>query len=79
MKWRKYKYKVADSCVISAHAIAGELQLPFIKVSAPEIVSGVSGDSEKKLRELFEQAVENSPCVLFIDEIDCITQVLFLN
>ena len=56
-----------------AHAIAGELQLPFIKISAPEIVSGVSGDSEKKLRELFEQAVENAPCVLFIDEIDCIT------
>ena len=56
-----------------AHAIAGELELPFIKISAPEIVSGVSGDSEKKLRELFDQAVETSPCVLFIDEIDCIT------
>ena len=39
-----------------AHAIAGELELPFIKISAPEIVSGVSGDSEKKLRELFDQA-----------------------
>ena len=56
-----------------AHAIAGELQLPFIKISAPEIVSGVSGDSEQKLRELFEQAVESSPCVLFIDEVDCIS------
>ena len=42
-------------------------------MSAPEIVSGVSGDSEKKLRELFEQAAEAAPCVLFIDEIDCIT------
>ena len=57
-----------------AHAIAGELQLPFIKISAPEIVSGVSGDSEKKLRELFDQALDSAPCVLFIDEIDCITQ-----
>merc|ERR1719189_3430705 len=56
-----------------AHAIAGELQLPFIKISAPEVVSGVSGDSEQKLRELFEQAAEAAPCVLFIDEIDCIT------
>ena len=56
-----------------AHAIAGELQLPFIKISAPEVVSGVSGDSEQKLRELFEQAVEASPCVLFIDEVDCIS------
>ena len=44
-----------------------------LQVSAPEIVSGVSGDSEKKLRELFEQAAEAAPCVLFIDEIDCIT------
>merc|ERR1719480_349056 len=56
-----------------AHAIAGELELPFIKISAPEIVSGVSGDSEKKLRELFDQALDSAPCVLFIDEIDCIT------
>ena len=56
-----------------AHAIAGELELPFIKISAPEIVSGVSGDSEKKLRQLFDQAMDSSPCVLFIDEIDCIT------
>jgi len=56
-----------------AHAIAGELQLPFIKISAPEIVSGVSGESEQKLRELFDQAITSSPCVLFIDEIDSIT------
>ncbi|XP_047704099.1 nuclear valosin-containing protein-like isoform X3 [Prionailurus viverrinus] len=56
-----------------AHAIAGELDLPILKVAATEIVSGVSGESEQKLRELFEQAVSNAPCVLFIDEIDAIT------
>lgn len=56
-----------------AHAIAGELDLPILKVAATEIVSGVSGESEQKLRELFEQAVSNSPCILFIDEIDAIT------
>merc|ERR550519_257051 len=56
-----------------AHAIAGELQLPFIKISAPEVVSGVSGDSESKIRDLFEQAAASAPCVLFIDEIDSIT------
>eukprot|EP00092_Neocalanus_flemingeri_P023831 GFUD01025856.1.p1 GENE.GFUD01025856.1~~GFUD01025856.1.p1 ORF type:complete len:1105 (+),score=361.36 GFUD01025856.1:228-3542(+) len=56
-----------------AHAIAGELELPFIKISAPEVVSGVSGESEQKLRELFDQAITSSPCVLFIDEIDSIT------
>jgi len=56
-----------------AHAIAGELELPLIKISAPEVVSGVSGESEQKLRELFDQAIASSPCVLFIDEIDSIT------
>ncbi|XP_043914696.1 nuclear valosin-containing protein-like isoform X2 [Protopterus annectens] len=56
-----------------AQAIAGELELPMLKVAATEMVSGVSGDSEQKLRELFEQAVSSSPCILFIDEIDAIT------
>lgn len=56
-----------------ANAIAGELQLPFISVSAPSIVSGMSGESEKTLRETFEEAKKNAPCLLFIDEIDAIT------
>lgn len=37
-----------------------ELQLPMLKVSAPELVSGVSGESEQKLRELFDLAVVSS-------------------
>ncbi|CAC5378453.1 RIX7 [Mytilus coruscus] len=56
-----------------AHAIAGELSLSFIKIAATEIVSGVSGDSEEKIRDLFDSAVAAAPCVLFIDEIDAIT------
>ena len=56
-----------------AHAIAGELQVPFINIAAPVIVSGMSGESEKKIREVFEEAKELAPCVLFIDEIDAIT------
>ncbi|CAF89804.1 unnamed protein product, partial [Tetraodon nigroviridis] len=56
-----------------AQAVAGELQLPMLKVSAPEVVSGVSGESEQKLRQLFDQAVSSAPCILFIDEIDAIT------
>nr|XP_054606577.1 nuclear valosin-containing protein-like isoform X2 [Nothobranchius furzeri] len=58
---------------LMAQAVAGELQLPMLKVSAPELVSGVSGESEQKLRELFDLAVSSSPCILFIDEIDAIT------
>jgi SpoVK/Ycf46/Vps4 family AAA+-type ATPase len=40
-----------------ATAIAGELGLPFLRISAPEIVSGVSGESEAKLRQIFKDAV----------------------
>ncbi|XP_054835781.1 nuclear valosin-containing protein-like [Eublepharis macularius] len=56
-----------------AQAVAGELEIPILKVAATEIVSGVSGESEQKLRELFDQAVASAPCILFIDEIDAIT------
>lgn len=47
--------------------------MPLLKVAAPELVAGVSGESEERIRELFEKAVASAPCVLFIDEIDAIT------
>ncbi|CAI5759898.1 unnamed protein product [Candida verbasci] len=56
-----------------ANALAGELQVPFINISAPSVVSGMSGESEKKLRELFEEAKNMAPCLIFMDEIDAIT------
>ncbi|KAJ2540272.1 Ribosome biogenesis ATPase rix7 [Coemansia sp. RSA 1853] len=56
-----------------ANAIAGEVGVPFLQISAPSVVSGMSGESEKKLREVFEEARELAPCLLFIDEIDAIT------
>ena len=56
-----------------ANAIAGKIGFPFISVSAPSIVSGMSGESEKKLRDLFDEAREKAPCILFLDEIDAIT------
>ena len=45
----------------------------FIPLSAPSIVSGMSGESEKALRERFEEAKKHAPCIVFIDEIDAIT------
>lgn len=57
-----------------ADAIAGELDMPMLKVAAPEIISGVSGGSEEKIREIFELAAASAPCVIFFDEIDAITQ-----
>ncbi|WFD42882.1 Ribosome biogenesis ATPase rix7 [Malassezia psittaci] len=56
-----------------AGALAGELGVPFLSISAPSIVSGTSGESEKALRDTFEEAQKLAPCILFIDEIDAIT------
>ena len=56
-----------------ANAFAAELSVPFIAVSAPSIVSGMSGESEKALREHFEEAKKIAPCIIFIDEVDAIT------
>ncbi|KAI9773940.1 MAG: hypothetical protein M1840_006166 [Geoglossum simile] len=56
-----------------ANAFAAELGVSFISISAPSIVSGMSGESEKKLREYFEEARNLAPCLMFIDEIDAIT------
>ena len=56
-----------------ANAFAAELGVPFISLSAPSIVSGMSGESEKALREHFEEAKKMAPCLVFLDEIDAIT------
>jgi ribosome biogenesis ATPase len=40
----------------------------FLKIAAPEIVSGMSGESEQKVRELFEAAASRAPAIIFIDE-----------
>ncbi|XAO22229.1 hypothetical protein I312_100997 [Cryptococcus bacillisporus CA1280] len=53
--------------------LAGEMKLPFISVSAPSIVSGMSGESEKTLRDTFDEAKKIAPCILFLDEVDAIT------
>lgn len=49
-----------------------ELQIPLLKVAAPELVAGVSGESEQRIRELFDQALAIAPCILFLDEIDSV-------
>lgn len=56
-----------------ANAFAAEVGVPFIALSAPSIVSGMSGESEKALRDHFEEAKRMAPCLVFIDEIDAIT------
>lgn len=51
-----------------AHAIANETGVPFLRISAPEVVSGMSGESEAKIRGLFKEAAAVAPCIVFIGE-----------
>jgi len=55
-----------------AKALATELDAHFITINGPEIMSKFYGESEKHLREIFEEAETNSPSIIFIDEIDSI-------
>jgi transitional endoplasmic reticulum ATPase len=55
-----------------ARAIASETKLHFIRVNGPEIIHKFYGESEARLREIFEEASLKAPSVIFIDEIDAI-------
>ncbi|MCA9459798.1 MAG: CDC48 family AAA ATPase [Nanoarchaeota archaeon] len=55
-----------------ARAIAKESSASFYSISGPEIVNKFYGESEKRLREIFEKASKNSPAIIFFDEIDTI-------
>ena len=55
-----------------AKAIANETKLHFIRVNGPEIIHKFYGESEARLREIFEEASLKAPSVVFIDEIDAI-------
>ncbi|MCX8184699.1 MAG: CDC48 family AAA ATPase [Sulfolobales archaeon] len=55
-----------------AKALANEIGAYFIAINGPEIMSKYYGESEARLREIFEEAQKNSPAIIFIDEIDAI-------
>ena len=55
-----------------ARAVANETNASFFAISGPEIVSKYYGESEAKLRQLFEQAKKEAPSIIFLDEIDSI-------
>ena len=55
-----------------AKAVANETQANFYSIGGPEIMSKFYGESEERLREVFKEAQENAPSIIFIDEIDSI-------
>ena len=55
-----------------AKAVANEVDAHFLTISGPEIMSKYYGESEGNLRQVFEEATENAPAIIFIDELDAI-------
>ncbi len=55
-----------------ARAVASETESNFILLNGPEIMSKFYGESEKRVREIFDEAEKNAPSIIFIDEIDAI-------
>jgi len=55
-----------------ARAVAGEAEVPFFSMAASEFVEAIVGVGAARVRDLFEQAKQNSPCIIFIDELDAI-------
>ena len=55
-----------------ARAVANESEARFFHIAGPEIMGSAYGESEKRLRELFEEAAASAPSIIFIDEIDSI-------
>ncbi len=55
-----------------AKAVANESGSNFVAINGPEVMSKYVGEAEKKIRDLFKEAEENAPTVIFIDEIDAI-------
>ncbi|MEX2689206.1 MAG: CDC48 family AAA ATPase, partial [Candidatus Njordarchaeum guaymaensis] len=55
-----------------AKAVANESNAYFISINGPEIMSKWYGESEKKLRDIFDEAEKNAPAIIFIDELDAL-------
>ncbi len=55
-----------------AKAVAGEAGVPFFSISAAEFIEMFVGVGAARVRDLFEQAKKNAPCIIFIDELDAV-------
>ncbi len=57
-----------------AKAVAGEAGVPFFTISGSDFVEMFVGVGASRVRDLFEEAKKNAPCIIFIDEIDAVAR-----
>ena len=57
---------------LTARAVAGEANVPFFTISGSDFVEMFVGVGASRVRDMFEQAKKNAPCIIFIDEIDAV-------
>lgn len=62
-----------------ARAVASQLDANFLKVVSSAIVDKYIGESARLIREMFNYAKDHQPCIIFMDEIDAIGEILFWN
>ena len=55
-----------------AKCIANEFKMNFMSIKGPELLNMYIGESEKNVREIFNKARENLPCIIFFDELDAL-------
>ncbi|EPY22269.1 peroxisome assembly protein [Strigomonas culicis] len=55
-----------------AKAVATEMNMNFMSVKGPELINQYVGESEKQIRQLFQKARDNAPCIIFFDELDAL-------
>lgn len=55
-----------------AEVLAGELDINLMRINSTELIAGISGETEEKIRGVFKRAQEVAPCILLLDEIDTI-------
>ena len=73
-KYREIGASMPKGILLVGKAVAGESNVPFFSISGSEFVEMFVGMGASKVRDLFNQAKEKAPCIVFIDEIDAIGQ-----